>query len=423
MNKLQQLRANLVAQKTKVDEKLLQASLSAEQKTALEDVLKKIEENVRLIDEAAEQATNEQLMAIFTQAIEAFKAASEQNMQEVQASLKATNAEMLKLQAKIEGGGSSKKKFKASVDFKLLKSSDKIVSDGFKPYSAGVDVTAYTPEAEIETVEVFHPLIGVTQGFEYGTTSKETIKVRKLSKDSGGCSVVLDHAAKPVVEYIGAQSVVNVSTFAGIVEGIADEDLEDNPTLQTEIQNEAFIDLAEYENTAAIAILESAGQAYANTNFGTKAGADTRTAVAAILDQVRQALGKRTSRIAFALNSSQWALLEDLRASDSGVLLGVDSLLGDVIKVVDNSLTTDKFYCWAQKFAKVKMYKSPKETWYQGVQVTKDGANVTAVYSEYRTDETSLRVRQRQAMYITDATTVVKGTLSGVVAALLPQQP
>ena len=167
------LRANLVSQKTKVDEKLLQASLSAEQKTALEDVLAKVNENIKLIDEAEETASNEQLMAIFTQAIEAFKSAATAENVEVQASLKATQADMLKLQAKIDNGGAGAgKKFKASVDFKRLKESKNIVSDGFKPYSAGVDVTAYTPEAEIETVEVFHPLIGVTQGFEYSTTAK-----------------------------------------------------------------------------------------------------------------------------------------------------------------------------------------------------------------------------------------------------------
>jgi len=377
--------------------------------------LKEIEDAITALDAMEAEATMEQVLEVFAKAVEALQSTNDQATQEMQEKVE---AKLIALQAKIEAGaGQKSKKFDASLSLKRLKASSGSNSE-FKPYTAGVDVTAWTPEAEIENIETFHPLIGVVGGFEIGTTSKESIKVRKLSKNSGGAAVVLDHAAKPVIELIGAQSVVNVATYAGVVEGIADEDLEDNPTLEAEVQQEALTDLGEVENTAAIALLEAQAVAFANVNFGTKAGADERTAIAAIIDQVRQALGKRTSDICLALNSSQWALLDDLRAQTSGVPLGIESVLGNVIRIVDNSLTTDKFYCWAKKFAKIKMYKPAQADWYKGVKVIGTSGSYTAIYSEWRTDESSLRVRQREAIYVTDVTTIVKGTISGVVTAV-----
>ena len=49
----------------------------------------------------------------------------------------------------------------------------------------------------------------------------------------------------------------------------------------------------------------------------------------------------------------------------------------------------------------------------------KDDA-ITAVYSEWRTDESSIRVRERVLMYIADTTTVVKGSISDVLAEIAP---
>jgi len=282
--------------------------------------------------------------------------------------------------------------------------------------SAGVDVDSWTPEATIEDIEIFHPLIGVAAGFNVTTTSTRAIKLRKFGI-IGSAAVVANHGVKPVIEMVGSQSIVNVTTIAGVIEDVADEDLEDNAGLQTEIQQEALDNLAQFENVSAIALLNDQAQAYSNVNFGTKAKADEKTALAAIIDQVRQALGNRTSDIALALNSSQWALLKDLR-NDNGTPIDIQSVIGDVIQIVDNKLVGDNFIVFAKKFANIKIYKGKTAEWYRGIKVISAEGAVTAVYSEWRTDEQSVRVRQREVIYISDNSTVVKGTISGVVAAL-----
>ena len=413
MNKhLVALRAYLEKQKTAATAKLAQAALTAEQKTQLDAVMTQIQTAIDELDAASEDATNEQLTSIFSKAVETLSAVTDNQVEQMKSDVQ---AKLMELQAKIMATGEKKKKFSARLDHKTLKAAAK-GEEGFKPYSAGVDVTAYTPEATIEDIEIFHPLIGVAAGFNVSTTSTTAIKLRKFGV-TGSAAVVANHGVKPVIEMVGTQNIVNVTTIAGVVEGIADEDLEDNTELQTEVQQEALDNLAQFENVSAIALLTNVAQAYENVNFGTKANADEKTALAAIIDKVRQALGNRTSDIAFALNSSQWALLKDLRNAN-GTPIDIQSVIGDVIQIVDNKLVGDNFLCFAKKFANIKIYKGKTAEWYHGIKTVSAEGAVTAVYSEWRTDEQSVRVRQREVMYVSDDTTVVKGSISGVVEAL-----
>jgi len=398
--------------KADVSAKLLQAGITAEQKTKLDEVMNEINGQLSELEAAAEDASSEQLSAIFQKAVQTLSDLGEQSIESAKAEVTAMVA---KLQAQIVKGGNKGQKVSARLSFKKMREAAK-GDEGFKPYSAGVNVDAFTPEAEIENLEIYHPLIGVTQGFDVSTTSVTSIKLRKMGV-TGSAAVVLNHGVKPLIELVGAQNVVNVSTIAGIVENIADEDLEDNPGLETEIQQEALTNLGQFENAGALALLVSAGQAFSNANFGTKVGADEKTALIAVIDQVKQALGNRVSPICLAMNSSQWAKLKDLR-SPVGMPLDIMSVIGDVEQIVDNTIATNTFYCWAKNFTKIKIYKGKTAEWYKGLHVTGNGTAVTAVYSEWRTDESSLRVRQRQVMYCTDNSVVVKGTLSGVVTAV-----
>lgn len=414
MNKhLVALKAYLEKQKTAVTAKLAQANLSAEQKTQLDAVMAQIQSAIDELDAATEDATTDQILSIFSKAVETLSSTTDQQMQQMQSDVQ---AKLTALQAKITIAENSGKKFSARLDHARLKAATGYAKDEFKPYSAGVDVDAYTPEATIEDVEIFHPLIGVAAGFNVSTTSTTAIKLRKFGV-TGSAAVVANHGVKPTIEMVGSQNIVNVTTIAGVVEGIADEDLEDNTGLQTEVQQEALDNLAQFENVSAIALLNNVAQPYANVNFGTKAKADEKTALSAIIDQVRQALGNRTSDVALALNSSQWALLKDLR-NDNGTPIDIQSAIGDVIQIVDNKLVGDNFICFAKKFANIKIYKGKTAEWYRGIKVISAEGTITAVYSEWRTDEQSVRVRQREVMYVSDDSTVVKGTISGVVAAL-----
>lgn len=409
---LTKVKGMLETRKDGLEAKRKSASLTDDQKAKLDATLAEVNAAIVSLDEADEQATVDQIISIFTMAVEQLSKSTDEAVADAKNEMQAN---ITKLQAQIEKTGKSKK-FSAKLDFVRMREAKSGI-DGYKPYSAGVDVSAWTPEAEIDTAETFRPVIGVVQGFEKSTTSKEAIKVRGLKVGSGGATVVLNHAAKPVIETIGSQNVVNVSTYAGVVEGIADEDLEDNAGLEGEIATEALENLAEVENTAAITLLNSVGKAYSNSTFGTKAYADEKTALAAIIDQVHQAKGRRNSQIALAMNSSQWALLKDLRNSN-GTPIDVQSVIGDVIQITDNSLTTDSFICWATKFTKLKVYVGVQQDWYKGVKVVKTDGAITAVYSEWRTDESSLRVRTRQVLYVTDANVVVKGNISGVKDAV-----
>lgn len=410
---LLKVKAHLTSRLSSLNEQKKSASLSDEQKVKVDEAIASVQDALGALEAAETEATNEELMAIFAKASEAFAAAASASAEAVEAKLQ---AQLSKLQSKIDKGIGAPQKVTAKMSLKTLKAAAG-TKDEYKPFSAGVDVTAFTPEAEIENVEIYHPLIGVAGGFEVSATSKTSIKVRTMEKGSGSAAVVLNHGVKPVIEYVGAQSVVNVDTYAGVVAGIADEDLEDNPELENEIQMEAMYELAAAENTAAITLLDGVAKPYGNTNFGTVAYADAKTAMAAIIDQVKQALGKRQSEIVIAMNSSEWAKLKDLR-NENGTPIDIASIIGDVTQIVDNSIATDTVYCWAKKYAKIKVYKAGKADWYKGVKVTTSEGNVTAVYSEWRTDESSLRVRQREVLYVTDDNCVVKNTISGVVAAL-----
>jgi len=413
---LEKVKSFLEARKAGIQEQKKSATLTDEQKMKLDEAMSGVQDAINSLDAAEEEATNEQLVAIFTKAIEAFGTSNEMAVQAIKTEVE---AKLSKVMAKIEKGGSAPQKFKAKLSIKELKKNGSKID--FVPFSAGVDVSDYTPEAEIENVEIFHPLIGVTQGFDVSATSKTSIKVRTFEKGSGATAVVLNHGVKPELEYTGAQSVVNVSTYAGVVEGIADEDLEDNPELENELQQEALYELAAGENATAFTLLDGVAQAYGNTNFGTVDYADNKTGLIASIDQIRQALGKRQSDICVAMNSSEWAKLKDLRNAN-GTPIDVQSAIGDVIQITDNSIAADTFYVWAKKFAKIKVYKAAKADWYKGVNVTTANGAVTAVYSEWRTDESSLRVRQREVLYVTDSTTVMKSTFATVIEALTAEQ-
>ena len=410
------VKATLDKKKAGLTAKLAQASILPEDKTKLDAAMTEIDTAIKALEDASEDATMEQIAAVFSKAVEVLTATTDTTVsQDINAMQAKIEAKLTEMQAKISVGGNGAKKFSARLDHKLLKAAAK-GEEGYKPYSAGVDVTAWTPEATIEDIEIYHPLIGVAAGFNVSTTSTTAIKLRKFGV-TGNAAVVANHGVKPVIEMVGTQNVVNVNTIAGVVEGIADEDLEDNTGLQTEVQQEALDNLGQTENVSAITLLKFVAKAFANVNFGTKVGADEKTALAALIDQVRQALGNRMSDICLALNSSQWALLRDLRNAN-GTPIDIASVIGDVTQITDNTLVGDEFLVWAKKFANIKIYKGKTAEWYKGIKSTVEDGKVTAVYSEWRTDESSLRVRQRQVMYVSDDTTVVKGSISGVLAAV-----
>lgn len=109
----------------------------------------------------------------------------------------------------------------------------------------------------------------------------------------------------------------------------------------------------------------------------------------------------------------------DLRNAN-GTPIDIATVLGDVEKVVDNGITGDNFYCYAKKFANIKIYKGKTAEWYVlGVKViSMEGASLLFIQNGEQMSNL-LRVRQRQVMYISDSS-VFFSLISGVVTAITP---
>lgn len=287
-----------------------------------------------------------------------------------------------------------------------------------------VDLSAYTPEAEIDYVGTFRPVVGVKAGFEVSSTNKSAVKVRKLTQ-SGKAAAVAVHGVKPVIEFTGAQSIVNKTKLAGIVTGIADEDIWEDGQLEQDLQNEAMAALDSTENAALITLLET-GAAFSNPFGVAVADADTRRALMALIVKVKQNVGTALngSKIALAMNSAQWALLDDLRnANDTPI--SSDIITNSVIRIEDDSITDDKVYAWAVNMAKFKVYKPAFSKLYDsGVRVTKATDSETSityvsdVFTAWQKNEQDLLVEEAVIVYLRDTTACVKGTIAGIKTAL-----
>ena len=147
---LVKVKAHLTSRLSSLNEQKKSASLNDEQKAKVDEAINSVTDALAELDAAEAEATNEQLMAIFAKASEAFAAAATASSEAVEAKLQ---AQITKMQAKIEKGIGAPKKVTAKLSLKTLKAATGS-KDEYKPFSAGVDVTDWTPEAEVENVEI-----------------------------------------------------------------------------------------------------------------------------------------------------------------------------------------------------------------------------------------------------------------------------
>ena len=181
------VKANLDKRKAGITAALAQASIKPEDKTKLDAAMAEIEAGLKALDDADAEATNEEIMAVFTKAMESLMATQDVQMasdiQEAQAKLAVKfDAELQKLQAKIDAGTGSRKKFSAKLSLsRANKSTEAKDSENFRSFSAGVDVESWTPEAEIDNVEIFRPMIGVAGAIDTSLNILDTVVSKELA--------------------------------------------------------------------------------------------------------------------------------------------------------------------------------------------------------------------------------------------------
>ena len=71
MKKLKTVKAFLEGRKVSLENQKKSASLTDEQKTKIDEALQSVMNSISELDAAEEEATNEQLIAIFTKAVDA----------------------------------------------------------------------------------------------------------------------------------------------------------------------------------------------------------------------------------------------------------------------------------------------------------------------------------------------------------------
>lgn len=311
------------------------------------------------------------------------------------------------------------------VNFRFQKSNAK--KSEFVNYT---NLEAWTPEAETDYVASYRPITGIANAFSFSTTDKTAVKVRKLAKEGQTVFLAVSkHGEKPKVEFTGSQNIVGLTKIAGIVRGVADEDIWADGQITQEIEREAFDELTLAENTALKTLLAS-GTAFTSP-YATApyAAPDMCQALLAGIVKLRQNIGNRESEIALVMSSAQWSLLDGLRNSQ-GTPISSEIITNQVIRVEDNTISDDTVYFVAKKFAQVKVFKAPFSKWhddgirYTTANVTSGDATpvtktfVSAVTTAWQVNEQDCLCEEGIIAYLRDTTCVIFDNLSDIVTAI-----
>lgn len=398
--------------------------LSDDQKTALNGIIEECNSLLAELDAMEEETSNSKLLelvnnilASFASQMEEMKAENLANLQKLQNQLQAKKARKARKQMRI-----MQNKMRRDVPTNL------------------VDLSDYTPDSDTEYVAGYRPVTGIMAGFTIGTTSKQSRKIRTLTKDGDSVFVsVAKHGIKPTIDMVGTQRIANMTKFAGIIQGVADEDLYEDGQLRASIEREGLAELDATKNGAALSLLTTAAKTVSNwTKPFVKADSDMRTQLLAVITSVRLQLGNRASRIAVAMNPAQWALLEDLR-NENDTPISADLILNQVIKIEDATITGDNVLVWAADMAVYDIYRPAEMKWHDdGVRiVTEESAQfgedtgdlvalvgeeekpyVVNAYTAWQANEQDLLVEEMAIMYLRDTNCAFYDSLADVKTAI-----
>jgi hypothetical protein len=422
--KLQEVRNFLEQRKTAAQNKLAKRAenkISDEAAAKLQELVEALTAQIAQLDALEEEASNEAILS----AINAVFANFAQVLQEAE---NATNNKLSAMQAAINAKNAKKERKRMNV----LRS--KMVKGVAKNY---VDLSAWTPETETDYVPTSRPIRGILKGFDISETSKQAVKVRSFGDFTASFAAVDPHNLKTVVEFVGAQKIVNITKFAGIIQGVADEDIWEDDKLEDAIELEALAMLAQAENFGAFTLLTANAGAFTNPYGVTLSNTDMRTQVLAVIECVKSQIGNVPSEIAVAMHPAQWALLDDLRNAN-GTPISSDIINNSCIRIEDANVALGKVLAWPKAFAKMRIYRRPEMKWFDsGVRaVVKDETFitevdfdqqkatsvteeiVTSVNTAWQMNERDLRCEEAVIMYLRAAGLVFYEDLADIATVL-----
>ena len=300
-----------------------------------------------------------------------------------------------------------------------------------------VDLSAWTPETDTDYVPTSRPIRGILKGFNIRETTKQAVKVRSFGNFSATFAAVNKHNLKPVVEFVGAQNIVNLTKFAGIIEGVADEDIWEDDKLEDAIELEALAMLAQAENLGAYTLLTANPGTFTNPYGVQLTSPDMRTQVLAVIEWVKTQIGDVPSEIAVAMHPAQWALLDDLRNAN-GTPISSDIINNNCIRIEDANVALGSILAWPKEFAKMLIYRRPEMKWFDsGVRATTETETivtavdfdnstattesktyVTSVNTAWQVNERDLRCEEAVIMYLRAAGLVISSTLADIATEL-----
>ena len=395
--------------------------ISDEAAAKLQELVEALNAQIAQLDALEEEASNDAILS----AINAVFANFAQVMQEAE---NATNNKLAAMQAAINAKNAKKERKRMNV---LRSKMEKGVAKNY------VDLSAWTPETETDYVPTSRPIRGILKGFNIRETSRQAVKVRSFGSFSATFAAVNPHTAKPVVEFVGAQNIVNLTKFAGIIQGVADEDIWDDNKLEDAIELEALAMLAQAENSAAIALLTANPGTFTNPYGVQLTNTDMRTQVLAVIEWVKTQIGDVPSEIAVAMHPAQWALLDDLRNAN-GTPISSDIINNNCIRIEDANISLGDIVAWPKEFAKMLIYRRPELKWFDsGVRsttdtetivtavdfdnstaTTKEKTYVTSVNTAWQMNEKDLRCEEAVIMYIRAAGLVISDSLADIATEL-----
>ena len=422
--KMQDVRNFLEARKNAAADKLAKKAenkLTDEQVRKLNELVDALNAQITQIDALEEEASNEAVLS----AINAVFANFANALQEAET---ATQNRLAAMQNQLNAKNAKKERKRLNI---MRSKMEKGVAKNY------VDLSAWTPETETDYVPTSRPIRGILKGFNIRETSRQAVKVRSFGSFSATFAAVNPHTAKPVVEFVGAQNIVNLTKFAGIIQGVADEDIWEDDKLEDAIELEALAMLAQAENLGAFTLLTANPGTFTNPYGVQLSNTDMRTQVLAVIEWVKSQIGDVPSEIAVAMHPAQWALLDDLRNAN-GTPISSDIINNNCIRIEDANVALGSIVAWPKEFAKMLIYRRPELKWFDsGVRAnttnieyvadidfvsqtasTKNFDAITSVTTAWQVNERDLRCEEAVIMYLRAAGLVISDSLADIATEL-----
>lgn len=422
--KLQDVRNFLEARKNAAADKLAKKAenkLTDEQVRKLNELVDALNAQITQIDALEEEASNEAVLS----AINAVFANFANALQEAET---ATQNRLAAMQNQLNAKNAKKERKRLNI---MRSKMEKGVAKNL------IDLSAWTPESDIDYVPTVRPIRGLLKGFVVRETSRQAVKVRAFGDFSATFAVVDKHNAKPKIEFTGSQFIANLTKIAGIIEGVADEDIWEDDYLEDAIELEALAMLMQAENLVAYALLTAHPGTFTNP-FGVQlSNTDMRTQILAVIEWVKSQIGDVPSEIAVAMHPAQWALLDDLRNAN-GTPISSEIVNNNCIRIEDGNIPLGSILAWPKEFAKMLIYRRPEMKWFDsGVRATtktetivtavdfdnstattESKTYVTSVNTAWQLNERDLRCEEAVIMYLRAAGLVLSNTLADIATEL-----